>query len=129
MQRAAAHQATGDLGGLMARPQRRRMRGEVALGRGEDRRCVRVALPGEVLLNGGLQVLHHVEASVLTQERMAQERNEIGGPLAGGKVGRRKPGGFRDLLLAVEGIEEGAAKLRRREGGSIVAARQATESF
>ena len=128
MQRAAAHQATGDLGGLMARPQRRRMRGEVARGRGEDRRCLRVALPGEVLLNGGLQVLHHVEARILAQERMAQERNESGGPLAGGKVGCRKPRGFRDLLLAVEGMEEGAAKLRRREG-RIVAARQATESF
>ena len=96
--------------------------------RGEDRRCLRVALPGEVLPHGGLQVLHHVEARILAPERMAQERNEIGGPLAGGKVGRRKPGGFRDLLLAVEGMEEGAAKLRRREG-RIVAARQATESF
>ncbi len=129
MQRAAAHQATGDLRGLMARPRRRRMRGEVARRGDEDRRCVRVAPPSEVLPNGGLQVLHHVEARILAQERMAQERNEIGGPLAGGKVGRRKPRGFRDLLLAVEGIEEGAAKLRRREGGSIVAARQATESF
>ena len=31
-----------------------------------------VALPGEVLPHGGLQVLHHMEAGVLAQERMAQ---------------------------------------------------------
>ena len=38
----------------------------------KDRRCLWVALPGEVLPDGGLQVLHHMEAGVLAQERMAQ---------------------------------------------------------
>jgi hypothetical protein len=60
-----------------------------------------------------LQILHHVEAGVLAQQCVAQERNEIGGPMTGGKVGCREPCCFRDLLLAVAGIEEGAAKLLR----------------
>ena len=87
MHRAASHQATGDLGGLMARPRRRGMGSEVARGGDEDRRSLWVALPGEVLPHGGLQVLHHVEAGVLAQDRVAQERNEIGGRMAGGEVG------------------------------------------
>ena len=45
--------------------------------------CLRVALPSEVLAHGSLQILHHVEADVLAQERVAQERNEIGGRMTG----------------------------------------------
>jgi hypothetical protein len=108
MHLAASHEATGDLGGLMARAGRRRMGREVTRGRDEDRRDLWVALPDEALLHGGLQVLDHVEASILAQDRVAQNRNEIGGPPAGGEVGCSEPRGFRDLLLAVAGIEEGA---------------------
>jgi hypothetical protein len=63
MQRAASHQATGDLGGLIACSRRRGMGGKVARGSDEDRRCLLVTLPGEVLPHGGLQILHHVDAS------------------------------------------------------------------
>ena len=125
MQRAASHQATGDLGGLMACSRRRGMGGKVARGSDEDRRCLLVTLPGEVLSHGGLQILHHVEAGVLAQERVAKERNEIGGRMASGNVVCRQPRGFRDLLLAVAGIEEPAAKLGRRQGCRVIAARQA----
>ena len=45
--------------------------------------------------------------------------------MAGGEVAGREPRGFRDLLLAVAGIEERAPKLRRREARRVVAARQA----
>jgi hypothetical protein len=45
---------------------------------------------------------------------VAQKRNEIGGPMVGGKVGGREPRGFSDLLLTVAGTEESAAKLSRR---------------
>jgi hypothetical protein len=90
----------GDLGGLVARPRCRGMGGEVARGGDEDRRCLLVTVPGEVLSHGGLQILHHVEAGVLAKERVAQKRNEIGGPMASGNVVRRQPRGFGDLLLA-----------------------------
>lgn len=86
MQRAASHQATGDLGGLIACSRRRGMGGKVARGSDEDRRCLLVTLPGEVLPHGGLQILHHVEAGVLAQERVAKERNEIGGRMTSGNV-------------------------------------------
>ena len=115
MHLAASHEATGDLGGLMARTGCRGMGREVTRGRDEDRRDLRVALPDEALLHGGLQVLDHVEAGILAQDRVAQNRNEIGGPPSGGEVGRSEPRGFRDLLLAVAGIEEGAAQLHRRQ--------------
>ena len=36
----------------------------------------------------------------------------------------RQPPGLRDLLLAVAGIEECAAKLGRRQGCRVIAARQ-----
>ena len=105
----ASHQATGDLGGLMARPWRRRMGGEVARRSDEDRRCLSVTLPGEVLPHGDFQILHHVEASVLAQERVAQQCNEIDWWIARGNVVRGQPRSFCDLLLAVTGIEECAA--------------------
>ena len=63
------------------------MGAEVARGGDKDRRCFRLPLPGEVLPHGGLEILHHVEARVLAQERVAQERNEIFGAMASGKVG------------------------------------------
>jgi hypothetical protein len=101
---AAAHEATGDLGGLMARARRRGMSREVTRGSDEDRRNLWVALPGEALPHGRLQVLYHVEASILAQDRVAQNGNEIGGLPAGGKVGRSEPRGCCDLLLAIAGI-------------------------
>jgi hypothetical protein len=113
---AASHEATGDLGGLMTRAGRRGMGREVTCSGDEDRLNLWVALPGEALPHGRLQVLHHVEASILAQDRVAQDCNEIGGRPAGGEVGRSEPRGFRDLLLAVAGIQEGAAKLDRRHG-------------
>src|SRR6516165_9899498 len=99
----------------MARPRRRRMGGEVARRGDEDRRCLSVTLPGEVLPRGGLQVLHHVEAGVLAQERVAQQCNEIDWWIACGNVVRGQPRRFCDLLLAVAGIEECAAKLGWRQ--------------
>src|ERR1700724_4769857 len=79
MHRAASHQPASDLSGLMTRPRRRRMGGEIARRGDKDRCCLRVAPPSEVLTHGSLQILHHVEPDVLAQERVAQERNEIGG--------------------------------------------------
>jgi hypothetical protein len=116
MHLAASHEATGDLGGLMTRAGRRGMGREVTRAGDEDRRNLSVALPGEALPHGGLQVLDQVEAGILAQDRVAQDCNEIGRRPVGGEVGRSEPRGFRDLLLTVAGIQEGAAKLRRREG-------------
>jgi hypothetical protein len=62
---AAAHQTMNDLGSLMVSPWRRAMGGEVSCGSDEDRRGLSVALPSEVLAHGGLQILRHVETSVL----------------------------------------------------------------
>jgi len=42
---------------------------------------------------------------------MAHQRDQIGRRMAGGEVAGREPSGFRDLLLAVAGIEERAPKL------------------
>jgi hypothetical protein len=89
---------------------------EVTRGGDEDRRNLWVALPGEALLHGGLQVLYHVEASILAQYRVTQNRNEISRRPAGGEMGRSDPRGFCDLLLPVAGIQEGAAQLHRRWG-------------
>ena len=66
-----------------------------------------------------------MEAGILAQQRVADERDEIGRWMAGREVARREPRGLRDLLLAVAGIEEGAPQLGRREAGCIVPARQA----
>jgi hypothetical protein len=101
---AAPHEATCDLGGLITRARRRGMGREVTRGSDQDRGNLWVALPSEALLHGRLQVLHHVEASILPQDRVAQNCNEIGGPPAGGEVGRRESRGLRDLLLSVAGI-------------------------
>jgi hypothetical protein len=116
MHLAAPHEATGDLGGLMARARRGGMGREVTRGGDQDRGDLRVALPGEALLHGRLQVLQHVEAGILPQDRVAQNCNEVGGPPAGGEVGRSELGGLRYLLLSVAGVQEGAAKLGRRRG-------------
>jgi hypothetical protein len=78
MHLAASHEATGDLGGLMTRAGRRGMGREVTRSGDEDRRNLWVALPAEALPHGGLQVLYHVEASILAQHRVTQNRNEIG---------------------------------------------------
>ena len=99
------------------------MGGEIARRGDEDRRCLWVALPGEILPHGGLQVLHHMEAGVLAQQRIAQQCNEIGGWIAGGKMTSCQPPGLRNLLLAVAGIEECAAKLGGRRD-YIIFARQ-----
>jgi hypothetical protein len=62
--------------------------------------------------HGRLQVLHNVESGILAQQGMAHQRNQIGRRMAGGEVAGREPRSFRDLLLAVAGIEERAPKLR-----------------
>ena len=67
----------------MPRARRRRMCGEVARGGDEDRGGIGLALPREILVHGSLQILHHVETDVLAQQRVAQERNEIGGRMVG----------------------------------------------
>ena len=74
------------------------------------------ATSGSPWRDGGLQVLDHMEASILAKDRVAQNCNEIGGRPAGGEVDCSEPRGFRDLLLAVAGIQEGAAKLHWRRG-------------
>jgi hypothetical protein len=89
--------------------------------------CFWIVLPCEVLPRGGLQILDHVEAGVLAQKRVAEKRNEVGGLMAGGKVLRRKPRGFCDLLLAIAGIKEGVAKLSRRAAWGIIALGQARQ--
>jgi hypothetical protein len=91
--------------------------GREVAGRGdEDWGDLGLALPRETLLHGGLQILDHMEAGIFAQDCVAQNRNEIGWRAAGGKVSCSEPRGFRNLLLAVAGIQKGAAKLRRRGG-------------
>jgi len=65
MHRTASHEPTGGLGGLMTRPGRWRMGGEISRRGDENRSCFRIALPSQVLSHAGLKVLHHVEASIL----------------------------------------------------------------
>ena len=89
---------------------------EVARGSDEDRRNLGLALPRKTLLHGGLQILDHMEASILAKNCVAQNCNEIGGRPAGPDMGCGEPCGFRYLLLAVAGIQEGAAQLRWRRG-------------
>src|SRR5436190_20331502 len=76
---AAPHEATGDLRGLMTCAGGRGMGREVTRGGDQDRCNLWVALPGEALLHRRLQVLQHVEAGILPQDRVAQNFNEIGG--------------------------------------------------
>src|SRR5437588_6563910 len=125
MECAATHQAMRNLCRLIARSRGRAMGSEIAGGRDEDRRCLRVALPGEILPRGGLQILHHVKSGILAQKRVAEERNEFRASPALGKMAGGKPRRLRDLLLAIAGIEERIAKLRRRKLCAVIAARQA----
>jgi hypothetical protein len=122
---AAAHQTMNDLGSLMASPWRRAVGGEVSCGSDQDGRCLSVAVPREVLAHGSLQILQHVEAGILAQKRMAEERYQVGGRITNGDVTRRQPSCLRDLLLAVAGIKKRAAKLRPREGCSAITTWQA----
>ena len=64
---------------------------EVARGGDEDRRNLWGAMPGEALPHSGLQALYHVEAGILAQHGVSQNRNEIGGRPAGGE---NRPGRF-----------------------------------
>ena len=85
-----------------------------------------VTLPGEVLPHGGLQILHHVEAGVLAQERVAKERNEIGGRMTNGNVVCRQPRGLRDLLAVARRGTRGEAG---RRGLRVIAAGQASRRY
>ena len=54
-----------------------------------------------------------METGVFAHERMAQQCNEIGRGITGGKVMRRQPPGLRDLVLTIACIEKCTAKLGR----------------
>jgi hypothetical protein len=73
---------------------------------------------------GRLQVLHHVEPASSRSTAWPKIAMKSAGLPAGGEVGRSEPRGFRDLRLAVAGIQEGAAKLHWRQG-RFLAMRQA----
>jgi hypothetical protein len=49
---------------------------------------------------------------------VAQDRDEISRPMTGSKVGRRKSCGFSDPLVAITGIKDRAAKVRRIKASS-----------
>jgi hypothetical protein len=106
---------------------------EVARGGDEDRSNLGFALPRKALLHGGLQVLDHVEASILAKDRMAQNCNDASLPCSTGssrspttvqdhwqQVGDgHKRGKSNAPAIAMGGaIEQGVArKLRGRYAG------------
>ena len=113
VQRGAVHEPPRDLSCLMARPRSGGMGSEIARSRDEDHPGLGVALPGEVLPHGGLQILHHVKSRVLAQERVTEKRNKHVALTADGKVAGGKLRCLRNLLLAVASSEKSLAKLRR----------------
>ena len=115
MKFSAARQPTGYIGRLQQRALGWKVGRQIARDGNEDMPALVAIAPLVKLPHARLEHLVGVKASILTEERVRERRDQRFGRVTEGEMAGDKASRSTDLLLAVKGVEQSSADLLGRD--------------